>query len=97
MAFEPLLTGGVVALALGAIEVAKYAVIKRNLNGKPQSNGRCGFDRDAAMSLTRLHELHDRTDGEGRPLWYFPRTEFTRLIAATEEQTELLRKICRHL
>ena len=95
MAFEPLLTGGVVAMALGAIEVAKYAMIKRN--GKPQSNGRCGFDRDAAVRLTRLYELHDRTDDEGRPLWYFPRTEFSRLIEATEEQTELLRKICRHL
>ena len=82
-------TGGLIAVALGAIEVAKAKANGKKLNG----NG--SFTKADSEHLEDLHDAfitHPKVDSQGVPLWYFPRNDFDRLIKLNENQLEVARE-----
>lgn len=94
-------TGLAVVLALGLIEALKIirTQVQTRKNGGKKANA-CGLTGDQARQLQRLHDLHDRTDPDGTPVWYVPRQALfgmrdgiRDLAAHQEDQTSLLREI----
>ena len=81
--------GGLIAVALGAIELAKV-----KMNGK---NGHARFfgsaDREHLDALHSAFITNPDKDTEGLPLWYFPRGSFERMGDELEEQTGYLREV----
>lgn len=64
-------------LVQGIIEIAKFA-IGRRMNGKkaeqPGPECKAIFPEDQKRQLKFLHDIHDRFDDDGSPLWYVPRS-----------------------
>ena len=71
-----------IALAMALVRVVERlldALVRKRTNGKrslipPPAAGGCGFTGEDRVVLLRLDELHSKTDKDGIPLWYMPRS-----------------------
>lgn len=90
---SPTAVGAIVAVVFGGVELLKFT-IGRLAPAKKNSNG--AFNGADRAMLKGLHEAHEKTDADGRPLWYMPKSLVEtqdKILDIQREQTEILKKI----
>jgi len=87
---------GMIALSMILVRIIERLldiVIKRRTNGKhsliPQPVDHNSLTPEEHAALMRLDELHSKTDGDGIPLWYVPRS----MLESLKEMTEIQDRI----
>jgi len=87
--------GGIFAILL-IREFINLVYKMKNKDGNSNGNGHAQICKDTKEividsndKIKSLHSLHAKYDGDGRPLWYFPRsiTESQKRIAEVQEKT----------
>ncbi len=78
---EPVIVGALVAAVYALVEAMKY-------HRRKQGNGNFA-ERDRQM-LRTLHEQHGKTDHDGTPLWYMPRSMIHSQDKLFERQGEMV-------
>ena len=79
--------GGTVVLALGLVEVIKLLINKFSNN--KGANGKSVLTPEEQYQLQMLSDMHAKTDEDGMPVWYVPRS----WGAMQEKMVETLRDI----
>ncbi len=79
---NPVVVGALVAAVYALVEALKYR------HGRKQGNHSFA-ERDRQM-LTSLHEQHSKTDRDGIPLWYLPRSMINGQDKLFERQGEMV-------
>jgi len=90
---DGVVAGGIISIALAALEVAKRALAKKDgSNG----NGRGGFNADDRRALTKalavlvdVSKVLSQLDEDGSPLTYTPRS----LVRTINRQTDILERL----
>lgn len=95
-AAAPAITGGVILIALGLVEVVK-AFAKRIFNGK-NNDGKvttvdCSRATEHHTMLKELGRILHQTDNDGALLVYSPKRELREILEAMREMTDELRII----
>ena len=79
---QPEVTVGLIAALIALIEVVKFLVRKFSKNGS--------LSREEHGWLADLHVAHSRTDSNGTPIWYVPRSWHTILVKNQETLQQLV-------
>lgn len=78
--------GALVAVVVSMMELIKYLVRR----SQPE---RSVLTRKEAMQLGRLAELHEKTDANGTPAWYFKASVIEEISEAHKQHTTILQEI----
>jgi len=87
---------GMIALSMVLVRIIERLLdvaIKKRTNGKhsliPQPTDHNSLTNEEHAALMRLDELHSKTDPDGVPLWYVPRS----MLKSLEEMTDIQDRI----